>query len=129
MVFQVDQCKNFKDGKKCEKCGRMMPAYCKDQQDLEEKARKYDEWIASQTTSPEAEAVHEVEVSNNLSEINQVGEQSPATEEVVEDGAVSQTDEDGREAEDGPRVDIVSVADEHSEQPKAPQKTRRGRRK
>ena len=48
MVFQVDQCKNFKDGKKCEKCGRMMPAYCKDQQDLEEKARKYDEWVATQ---------------------------------------------------------------------------------
>jgi hypothetical protein len=48
VTFQVDQCKNFKDGKKCEKCGRMMPAYCKDQQDLEDKARKYDEWIASQ---------------------------------------------------------------------------------
>jgi len=57
MAFQVDQCKHFKDGKKCSKCERMMPAYCKDQQDLEEKARLYDEWVASQQPKEEVEDV------------------------------------------------------------------------
>lgn len=47
MAFTVDKCDSF-DGLKCTKCGRMMPDLCKDQQSLEEKAKKYDAWIASQ---------------------------------------------------------------------------------
>jgi hypothetical protein len=42
--MSVEHCKHF-DGKVCSKCGRMMPAYCKQVQDTNDKARKFDEMM------------------------------------------------------------------------------------
>lgn len=47
MKLIVDQCPNFK-GNICTKCGRMLPAKCKAQEDMEEKARLFDELMAKQ---------------------------------------------------------------------------------
>jgi hypothetical protein len=45
-LHTVENCEHF-DGHTCSKCGRMLPAYCKDQEILEEKARKFDELMSA----------------------------------------------------------------------------------
>lgn len=109
MAFQVDQCKHFKDGKKCSKCGRMMPAYCKDQQEIEEKARLYDEWVASQQTE------------GTISE-----EEAPASvEETSLDMGVAEVSlgDKGSEPEDEAKADLFASKQEIIEEIK---KTRQG---
>lgn len=108
MAFQVDQCKHFKDGKKCSKCGRMMPAYCKDQQEIEEKARLYDEWVASQQTS-----------GGTVSATNEV----PVAEEVASGVDVVDVGDTVGEPEDEAKADLFASKQEIVEEIK---KTRQG---
>lgn len=52
MTMTVDKCPHF-DGKICTKCERSLPDYCYDHEEVERKARAYDDMVASGQIVPE----------------------------------------------------------------------------
>lgn len=52
MTLLVDTCPNF-DGRLCTKCGRSLPDFCHDQEELERKSKAYDQMMAIQASQVE----------------------------------------------------------------------------
>lgn len=67
MPISVDQCKDF-DGTSCAKCGRMLPDVCKAQEDIEEKARLFDELMAAKAAENKTDDQLKDEIIKDLTQ-------------------------------------------------------------